>query len=425
MINKYKNLLFQNLNDRQIFFKNSFWRMAGVLPNKLIRLVIILLAARELGPTLFGTYNYAVALVTLAFIFSDWGINILLIRDYQQQEDKKRVVATALLARLGILAVTLLVALVILIVAPDRGRLFVPGLIIVLTLSVGHVKELFNSVFLAVQKAELEAKIFLFDNFVSVISFFLVFYFFPSVINLALVYLIINLFVLVFSYYYARRLVVINLRFSSWSFLKQLLKNGLPLSLFGILSYIFFSTDQLILKHYLGYTEVGYYALASRLVLSLQILPSVLNNVILPIVSQNVAIVEKNRAIIKRGLLWLGGVGAGLTVLIFAITPWLMPFFGPQYAATTSLIQWLSLILIPMFMTSLLDHVLIAYNQQKQDFYLTAIAAVFNLILSLVLIPRIGLIGAVGAGITSQTINFALTGFWVHRVLKNKKICSA
>jgi O-antigen/teichoic acid export membrane protein len=420
MIAKIKNLLFNNINNRQIFFKNSFWRLAGVLPNKLIRLAIVLLAARELGPTLFGEYNYAVALVSLAFIVSDWGINILLVRDYQQQSDKKMVVASSLIGRLGILALTMLAALIILLISPDKNHLLIPGIIIALTFFAGHLKELFSSIFLAAQRAELEAKIFLFDNIISIASFLLVFYFSPNVINFALVYFLINLLVLLLSYLYARRLIVINIRHANWSFLKKLLKNGLPLSLFGILGYIFFSTDQLILKHYLGYTEVGYYALASKVILSLQILPSLINNVILPIISQKINEKANLSLIIKNGVFGLGAGASLLTIIIFFATPWLMPFFGAQYIPTTNLIQWLSLILIPMFMTSLLDHVLIAFNKQAQDFYLTAIAAATNLILSLWLIPQFGLIGAVIASLVSQIINFILTGFWVFKTLKKQ-----
>lgn len=419
MFAKTKELLFNNINNRQIFFKNSFWRLAGVLPNKLIRLIIVLLAARELGPTLFGEYNYAVALVSLAFIVSDWGINILLVRDYQQQADKKMVVASSLLGRLGILLLTMVTALIILLWSPNNRSLLIPGIIIALTFFSGHLKELFSSIFLAAQKAELEAKLFLFDNIFSIASFLLVFYFSPSVINFALVYLFINLLVLLIGYLYARHLIEINLRYSNWSFLKNLLKNGLPLSLFGILGYIFFSTDQLILKYYLGYTEVGYYALATKVILSLQILPSLINNVILPIISQKIVNKEKLSSIVKRGLIGLGGGGAILSLIIISVTPWLIPFFGPQYASATHLIQWLSLILIFMFMTSLLDHILIAFNKQKQDFYLTAVAAIINLILSLLLIPKLGLNGAVIAGVSSQIINFLLTCFWVFKTLKD------
>lgn len=390
------------------------------MPNKLIRLAIVLLAARELGPTLFGEYNYAVALVSLAFIVSDWGINILLVRDYQQQSDKKMVVASSLIGRLGILALTMLAALIILLISPDKNHLLIPGIIIALTFFAGHLKELFSSIFLAAQRAELEAKIFLFDNIISIASFLLVFYFSPNVINFALVYFLINLLVLLLSYLYARRLIVINIRHANWSFLKKLLKNGLPLSLFGILGYIFFSTDQLILKHYLGYTEVGYYALASKVILSLQILPSLINNVILPIISQKINEKANLSLIIKNGVFGLGAGASLLTIIIFFATPWLMPFFGAQYIPTTNLIQWLSLILIPMFMTSLLDHVLIAFNKQAQDFYLTAIAAATNLILSLWLIPQFGLIGAVIASLVSQIINFILTGFWVFKTLKKQ-----
>lgn len=418
--NRLSSLLLSNRSNRQIFFKNSFWRFAGIMPNKLIRFAIVLLAAKQLGPELFGAYNYLVAVVGAAFILSDWGINILLVRDYQQQEDKKRVVATSLVARIIVLSISVLAAIGILYKASDTGSLFASGFMVALTFFVGHIKELLLSIFLAVQKAELEAKTYLVDNILSIASFGLIFYLSPSVLNLSLAYFVASLFVMAFSWRLAGRHVAIDFKSFDKHYLINLMRNGLPLSLFGVLGYIFFSTDQLFIKHFLGYAEVGYYALASRIILTLIIVPSLLNSVLLPYLSQNIADRDRIARLLRRGLPALAGIGALLSLVIAFASPLAAAYFDPAYLPSVPILQWLSPILVFMFMVALLDHVLIAYNLQKQDFLLTLLAAIVNLVLNFKLVPAYGLLGAVFASIFSQLLNFILTFAYVAKVLKTK-----
>lgn len=420
MIAYIKKNLFNNLSTKQSLLKNSFWRFFGILPNKVVRLVIVMLAAKELGPELFGNYNYLVALTGMAFIVSDWGINILLIRDYQQRADKDVVVSTSFVARFLILFLALVVSVIILLFNRDSAA-FLPGIIIALTFVIGNFKELFVAIFLAVQKAELEAKVYFFDSFLSLAIFVLIFYFKASVINFSLSYFLASLLVMFIAWFYSHKIIRISLKNFDKTFFKLLIKNGLPLSLFGILGYIFFATDQLFLKHYAGYEAVGHYALATKLILAMQVLPSLINSVLLPILSRNIG----NKQIIKKsvylGMAIYGGAGLLISGLIYFATPLFISFFGDKYLASSAVIQYLSPILIFMFMVTLLDYVLVAYNLQKQDFYLTMVAAIVNLVLLYFLVPTYGLMGAVWSSLISQALNFILTFGFVLKVIKNVK----
>ncbi|MBU4217096.1 flippase [Candidatus Parcubacteria bacterium] len=413
-----RQLLFSNQGNRQIFLKNSFWRFAGVLPSKLLRFFIILLAAKQLGPESFGVYNYAVALVSMAFIVSDWGINILLIRDYQHFEDKNKIVTTSFVAKISILFISTIVALGILFVSGSSLSLFGIGAIIALTFFVGHVKELFSAIFLAMQKAEFEARVYFIETILSIPFFYFLFFKSPSAFNLAFFYLLVSTATMVASWYFASKWIKFSFKSFDKTLLIELLKNGFVLSLFGILGYIFFSTDQLFLKYFHGYEEVGYYALATKIVLTLQIFPSLINSVVLPMLSQRINDKPRLKFLVARGLVAYAIAGALISLAIIILIKYFIFFFGAQYAPSASIIKLLSPILIFMFMVSLLDHVLISFNRQKQDFYLTLLAAIANLILCILLIPSFGMYGAVGASLISQAFNFVLTGGYVFKLLR-------
>lgn len=419
MLDYLKTNLFNNISLKQTFFKNSFWRFFGVLPNKVISFFIVIVAAKQLGPELFGTYSYILALVSMAFIFSDWGINILLIRDYQQTNNKEMIVSTSFIARFFILILTILVAVILLLVNKDHS-LLLPGIIITLTLAIGYFKALFLTVFIAVEKAEIEAKVYLIDNILSVTLFFTIFYFKASVITFSLFYLLLNGIICFISWLYVKKLVKIGWKFFDKEFFNKLLKNGLPLSLFGILGYIFFSTDQLFLEYYKGYESVGHYALATKIILAIQIIPSLVNAVILPVLSKNIKNLDFIKKIVFKGLFFYGLVGGVISALIFYFTPFFIKFFGGTYSDSGAIIQYLSPILIFMFMVAILDHVLIAFNLQKQDFSLTMVAAVTNLILLYVMVPKIGIMGAVWSSLISQGLNLFLTLLYTLRVFRQK-----
>jgi len=90
-----ENLLFTNISPKQTFLKNSFWLLLAQIISRLFKLILVLVSARLLGPTGFGTFSYILSIVTFFFMFADWGVNTLLVRDFQQKEEKEQYVKVA------------------------------------------------------------------------------------------------------------------------------------------------------------------------------------------------------------------------------------------------------------------------------------------------------------------------------------------
>src|SRR3989339_817639 len=86
----FRSLLFFNLHPRQTVIKNAVWLGLAQVLSKLLKLVLVIVSARLLGPRGFGTFNYVLSIMSVYFIFSDWGINTLIVRDYQQKPDIAR-----------------------------------------------------------------------------------------------------------------------------------------------------------------------------------------------------------------------------------------------------------------------------------------------------------------------------------------------
>ncbi|HON22101.1 MAG TPA: oligosaccharide flippase family protein, partial [Candidatus Paceibacterota bacterium] len=104
------NLLFTNISPKQTFLKNSFWLFLSQGLSRLFKLILIIVSARILNPTGFGTFNYLLSIGAFFFIAADWGIGSLIIREYQQLEEKEKYVRVSFLFRLIATALCLIAA---------------------------------------------------------------------------------------------------------------------------------------------------------------------------------------------------------------------------------------------------------------------------------------------------------------------------
>jgi len=85
-LNYFKKLIFFHLP----IFQNTFWLYLAEIFSKIFHLILFFLIARVLGKEIFGVFNYVLALVSFYFLFSDFGVSQILIRDYNKKENKKK-----------------------------------------------------------------------------------------------------------------------------------------------------------------------------------------------------------------------------------------------------------------------------------------------------------------------------------------------
>jgi O-antigen/teichoic acid export membrane protein len=329
---------------------NMMWRTSTTVIDKVARLILVLSAANILEPSIFGQYSYLLSLVSIAFIFTGWGIGILLVRDLQLSQNKNEVFANALVVKLLIIIVSVLIALGIGITRAPQ--FVVPCMIIMLTIGTSHVRDIFINVFLGLQKTKYELVVILIEDSVLLGGFFLWFVHAPSLAHLTMLYVAAMGISLVVAYILSQKFVTFHHRFLKMQHIKMFLKNGFPLSLFGITSYLFFSTDQVVLHWFRGDYETGIYSFAARIILALGALPSLINTVLLPYLSRYRSDKIVIKRIIRYGLGLLNILAVGLITGICLVGPYFIRWFKPQYLDSLPLLQLSSLTLLLTFTVS-------------------------------------------------------------------------
>lgn len=408
MAPKLRELLFTNTSEKHAALRNGFWRFASSGVGKLIRLAVILFVARVLGAEQFGVYAYALSVASLCFMFADWGMNTIIIREVSRTETVQEV-QSALFVKGVTSGISALVGLCAFVLVSGGAYVSV-GLPLVAVLFFSNINESLVSVFIGRQRGEFE--------FVGVISEILVlvgsiFWFVRgghltvhtftyAVAIAAAVATVVNMLMIV-------RLRVLSWRLPSLQSLRYFFIQGMPMAWFGLIGYAFFSSDQLFLKHYFDFATVGQYALATRVVYATLILPGIITSVALPVFTRALGDVPRMRRVFWRGLVAMLGCSLVVIIPVTFFGRFLVSFLSQDYAATLPVLIQLSFFAIPLFVLIWLDNILVMLGLQWKNLAVTTGAVIVNIGLNFWLVPVWGVQGALLATGISQGLNMLVT----------------
>ncbi|MCS7200554.1 MAG: flippase [Patescibacteria group bacterium] len=417
---KIKNFLFKNINPKQTVIKNAFWLYLSEGISKGLRILVFILISRMLGPEKLGLFEYLYSFVGFFFIFADMGISYIFIRDYQQREEKQKYFSNAFSLKV-ILSIFFSLMAILGYPLAKKSDNFLAYMLIVIFYLLANIENMLEAYFLAIQKVE-KKLVFLTINsivFFAIITYGLLIY--PSILVVIVGYLGGTLFGLIVAYVLflleKREKLTVDFSLTHYYF-----KNGFALALFGTLTYIFFATDKIILAYFRSFEDIGHYSIASRVINATLFLTSLFGTSLYPYLAQK-AVSQDNRDKIFKifyKLLLISLVsGFVFSFVIYLLSPYIVPFiFGKDFLPSVPLIKLLSWILIFVFPTVLLDFTLISYHRQWLDFWITLIPAIFNIGANFILIPSMGVVGAIITSISSQALNFMISFVATIYVLK-------
>jgi len=414
-----KNFLLTNFSPKQIFLKNTFWLFLAQIVSRVLKFILVVIAARILGPQQYGAFNYVLSIIGFFFIFADFGINTLTIRDYQQKKADKKYLNAALFFKIILTVGSLIIAFIGLFVFESLEFRKI-ALFLILFSFLTQIREYFLSLNRALQKMENEFKAILIESIFNLILGVGLVIIYQNAVSLSIGYFLAILISVIFT-------VIITLKnFKDLKpeydkeFLIYFLKNGTPLLLFGLLSFVFFSTDQFLLGYLKGVENVGYWTIITKIISIVELFPSLIMTALFPYLASQANNLEKSKEIFKKVLSFLIISAIIISILGVLLSPLIPIIFGKDYSPSVEFFRIFIWIIVFLFPTTFLDSFLVARNKIWQDFYFTIIAASLNLILNIILIPKLGIWGVVYSGLIAQFINFSLTFYLGYKSLKIK-----
>ncbi|PHQ30755.1 MATE family efflux transporter [Leeuwenhoekiella nanhaiensis] len=199
-----------------------------------------------------------------------------------------------------------------------------------------------------------------------------------------------------------------------------ILKQSFPMAVSSLGFFLLLSIDVIILKKYVDYAQVAYYATAVKLVLIVSTVLNTINALFATNLAHLYQMRDRNalKALLKRAsrLILVLALPPLLILLIFP--EFILSFFGESYTQAQNALRVLALGYLVSSISGMAAIYLNMTGRARQFQYILLIAVLINLVLNLILIPSYGIEGAaIASGIAITFWNICV-GVYVYRTDK-------
>lgn len=399
---------------RNPIFRNTALQFIGKGITASIDLLVTWLITRNLGAAGYADFAKVFTLVTLFYLWLDFGFNAIIVRRLGRKPKVLASEFSTLLSTRIFYAFTLFTLLCLfLLVTPTTGytpQVKLAALIFGFSLFTQAVFTSVNAIwqhrldyFPAVFSAGLGTLSGLIAVIVSLI-------FFPGLLSLVTAHLFGALVMAATSLIFITRLAPIRLHFHLPE-IRGLIFATLPIGLMLFLNALMIRLDTIIVTLTRPNLEIGWLGLAYRLYDNLLILPLFCLNALYPIMIHRFI----RHPLYLRRLVWRSGQILLLTSILLALilffsTP-LLIIFGSDMLPAAPALKILSLALPLFFLTSLLQWTLITLHRERALIAAYALGLIFNATINLFAIPRFGYLAATATTGLTELLVFLLLLF--------------
>lgn len=389
------------------YVSNLSWLFIEKMVRIFVAVFVGIWVARYLGPEQYGQYSYALSFVGLFITVASLGLNGVLVRELVKYPEKRDVLlGTGFFLKVGgAILVFALLGIATLFTSNDslaKMMIFVIGGTTIFQ-SLGVIDFYFQSKVLSkyVVYANLGAL-----TFSSLIKVGLVLYQQP-VIAFAWVFLFESIvFAIGLLFFYWKNKMAIH----NWVFKRPmaliLLKDSWPLILSGFVISVYMKIDQVMIKEILGDEKVGQYAVAVKLSELWYFIPVIIVSSFFPAIinakNEGMKVYHQRLQSLYDILVWLA---ICIAVPMTFLSDWIVAvLYGEAFQLAGDVLMihiWTGIF---VFLGLAFSNYLTNENLTKKSFYRTLLGAISNVILNLILIPKMGIRGAAIATLIAQFI---------------------
>jgi O-antigen/teichoic acid export membrane protein len=412
--------------------RNSLAPVLLNLFNRGIDFVLAFVVLRVLGPEDTGIYYYAVIVFVWFDIFTNFGLDVYLMREVSRDRSRGRylfVNTTVFRLLLSAIGVVLLLGFILarqsLVPDPFDTHGIIALVLLYLGLVPGSLSKGMTSLYYAHERAEYPAAVSTVTTISKAVLGVAVLLLGYGIIGLAGVSIFNNFVTLGILMFAGRDMLRVEPS-PPWSggtgevplpqeqgfrvrakLMRGMANESYPLMLNHFLATIFFQIDVVILEALRGAAVVGKYSVGYRWLLALNVIPAFFTMALFPRLSRQA---EDDRAALGRNYrLSLKLLAAVVFPAAVLLTFWARPLtlllggraFLPEGAIALQIMVWS----MPLgWMNSLTQYVLIALNRQRQLTWAFAVGVAFNIVTNMIFIPIYGYRAAAVTTILSELI---------------------
>lgn len=387
-------------------FKNISWSVISETIFKLLGFAFFLVFTRRLGQSVLGFYTYIFSILSLINIFWDLGINSYYSRKWVTDDSTYRKDIT-LINTARILIVLISLVFLIPYIKFSEHTLWLEFTFATLIYVLDLLKSLPALYFQSKNRFD---QVFFINFLDRGLGYGLAIGAILAGYNLKAVLVSLLIAKIIVVLYSNSLKPSLNFGLVKWSEILQLLKHSVPLFLVGLFGSLYFRIDSVMIKAYLGFSPLGVYSAAYRLIDTGSTVSSIMSASVFPVliaVQQDIAnvlpqLLSKNMKYLfaLSGFMTICGILKANEVTIF--------LFGNNFAASGPVLAYLSPTLVFLFLNGLLLIQMLAMHEEHYVLKTLIFLALVNIALNLYFIPHYGLIGAAVTTLISEILNTIL-----------------
>jgi O-antigen/teichoic acid export membrane protein len=211
--------------------------------------------------------------------------------------------------------------------------------------------------------------------------------------------------------------------------LRLIFKSSLLLFLVQALNNVYFKIDTVIIRQMIGFSSVGIYNAAYRVIESLSFVPNLLVFAVFTPLAQLSSLKKKEYSlgIVDAAIKYLMVVAVFVAVFFQFYATEIMDFlYGNSYLVSAQLLQVLGWVVVFMFINTLLSIYLVTSKQEHKLMTRIIGLIAFNIVGNILLLPHFGVVAAavttlvteaIGAVVFLKLIGISLFQKWLGKIL--------
>lgn len=401
---------------------NISWLVGGRIVQMLFSFVVGILTARYLGPGNYGLINYGGVYTGLFSSICSLGLNSIVVKELIQKQDRQGETLGTIVGMKFVASVLSMVGIFSLSSIIDSGDS--TTIKVVVLCSVGLIFQSFT-IFEFWFQSRLQSKVAAIATMIAyiIVSIYRIVLLTTgkSVLWFAIATSIDYLCIALILYLFYKKANGPQLSFS-FCRAKSMLKQSYHFILSNLMVAIYGNTDKFMLKHILGNeTEVGYYATAvaicSMWTFVLQAVIDSFYPTIMELYGEDYCR-YRNRNIQLYSIVFYISVVVSILIMIFAEFG-IKVLYGNSYLGAVVPLRIITWYTAFSYLGVARNAWMVCENKQKYLKYLYVSAALLNVIINLMLIPRYGSAGAAMASLITQMGTSIVLPFFIKPLREN------
>ncbi len=401
--------------------KNTIYLTIATVGQKVLAFLYFIMIARLAGVEGTGKYFFVVSFTTIFSIFVDLGLSSVLIRETAKNREVAGKYLGNILGAKLILGVFTYLAVVLTINIMDypsatKLMVYLSGIVMLL--------DSFNVTFYAIFRGRQNLR---YESVGVVASEALIIIFGAASLFLhaPLYFLLLalmsgSIFNFCFSLILLFKKTDVRPHFS-WdkSILMTLFKIAYPFALAGLFVKIYSYLDSVLLSKMVGDTAVGFWSVAYKLTYSFQFIPMAFAAAMFPAMSAYFCY-DKSRLkqTFERATFYLALLAVPIAFGIFSLArPIVLTLYGSDYLSSVLPLRVAVFTVIFIFLNYPVGSLLNACDRQMTNTLIMGASMVLNIILNLVLIPRLSFVGAAVSTLVSHSFLYILGMIFANKIV--------